>query len=286
MKSFVLITVLALSLVGLTGCNKGYSTTNAELEAMKVEIAALKAENEQLKSVVVVPQAEGLKEDVLATGGSTKTFTDLDEELSTTPLIKDLATLGLFDSMGDEFKPYETITRAEYVQWLFKAHNKLVRNPEDKIQLAPTFDPGFTDIDNTHPAFKYVASLASAGYSVGYDDNTFKPEQPITREEMIVIKVGVDAGKNIGSNTSQMKYVWGFSDGDQVDERYTGYIHGDYYVDVPNIQRAFGKVGTLKPKQPVLRHEAAATLWQVGKNANIVGTNSTKALARLQTQSQ
>jgi hypothetical protein len=36
-------------------------------------------------------------------------------------------------------------------------------------------------------------------------------------------------------------------------------------TDSKNIQRAIGKIGTFKPKQAVLRNEAAATLWQIGQ---------------------
>lgn len=65
-----------------------------------------------------------------------------------------------------------------------------------------------------------------------------------------------------------MEAVWKFSDGKEVAERFTGYVHQDFYVSGPhgsNIQRAFSKIGTFHPKQPVLRGEAAATLWQFGQ---------------------
>ncbi|MCA9788268.1 MAG: S-layer homology domain-containing protein, partial [Cyanobacteria bacterium HKST-UBA05] len=115
--------------------------------------------------------------------------------------------------------------------------------------------------------YKYVQALSNAGYSVGYEDGTFRPNAALTREEMIGIKVGLDKGKRVQPDRSMMNYVWKFSDGDKVDERFTGYIYQDNYGGGKkgnNIQRAFGKIGTFKPTQPVLRSEAAATLWQVG----------------------
>ena len=36
-----------------------------------------------------------------------------------------------------------------------------------------------------------------------------------------------------------------------------------------NIQRAFGSIKSFKPKEPVFGFEAAATLWQIGKNTAI-----------------
>lgn len=117
-----------------------------------------------------------------------------------------------------------------------------------------------------------MQALANAGYSVGYEDNTFKSQKPITREEMIGIKVGVDCGKAIEPYRSQMQFIWKFADGKQIDERYTGYIQRDFYEHGPlggNIQRAFGKIGAFKPKQAATRAEAAATLWQAGEFANL-----------------
>ncbi len=273
-----ILRLMIFSLILSVGCASQpvQSVSVQELDTLRQEIDALKAENQRLKGKAT---SSALKEKVIE---SLETlFTDLDDELSTTPLVRDLATLGLFEKTeNNQFNPYDTITRAEYVTWLYKAHNTIAKTPAQKIQLAPAFDPGFTDLDKNHPAYKYIASIANAGYSIGYDDKTFKPDQPITREEMLVIKVGIDKGKTMRPETSQMAYVWKFSDSKQVDPRYTGYIHADYYVSNPNIHRCFGKISTLKPQQPVLRHEAAASLWQFGDSANITRTTAEHALAR------
>ncbi len=273
--------LLALSLILTTGCSSQTQSTE-DISALKQEIEALKTENKALKQDATIALKETKEKNFKAMPMESMTpqFTDLDEELATTALIRDLASLGVFKSLDSEFKPYDTITRAEYITWLYKAHNAIAKKAADRIQLAPAFDPGFTDLTSDHPAYKYVASLASAGYSVGYDDKTFKPDAPITREEMLVIKVGMDKGKAFGPDASQMAYVWKFSDSKSVDARYTGYIHADYYVSNSNIQRCFGKIGTLRPKQPILRHEAAASLWQFGDSANITSTTAKHALSR------
>ncbi|WP_299492971.1 S-layer homology domain-containing protein [Acaryochloris sp. IP29b_bin.137] len=204
-------------------------------------------------------------------------FNDI-TDLPTQPLIADLIKLKVFEATDDQnFQPYEPISRGEYMIWLFKAHNAISR-PKDKIRLAPTFQPEFTDIDAKHPAFPYVQALANAGYSVGYDDRTFKPDQSITREEMISIKVGLDRGKSIKPvSESLLRSAWKFSDIAEIDQRHSGYIYNDLFVRGPqgsNIERAFGKIGTFKPKQAAQRHEAAATLWQIGRET------ATKALER------
>ena len=213
-----------------------------------------------------------------ATGNENKatvTFIDL-EETPTADTIKDLARLGLFEGMGNKFEPNKPITRAEYIEWLYKAFNIL--EPEAKrLRLAPQLAPIFKDVPASVPKYKYIQALANAGYSIGYEDGTFRPDKPLTREEMLGIKVGVDVGKTLPPWRSQMDAVWKFSDGKDVSERFTGYLNQDFYVSGPkgsNIHRAFGSIGAFKPKQPVLRYEAAATLWQMGQFGDTQTTNA------------
>ena len=162
-------------------------------------------------------------------------------------MIEDLNKLGIFD--GGEIDLLEPITRGEYITLLFKANNA-IRPPGNNIRLVPNYNAGFTDIDSSHPAYKYVQALANAGYSVGYDDKSLQPDRPLTREELIGIKVGVDANEKPDSEHN----VWNFSDYEQIDRRFKPYVYNDNFLqgdNGTNIQRAFGKINTFKPKQPV-----------------------------------
>lgn len=194
-----------------------------------------------------------------------KSFNDL-SDCPSKSMIEDLARLHIFDEMAD-FKPNQPITRGEYVTWLYKAYNA-IQPGQRQLHLAPQAGQQFKDVSANHPAYKYIQALAYTGYSIGYLDGTFRPDQPLSREEMIGIKVALDCGKDLPPYRSQMECVWKFTDGKQVDERFTGYVHQDFYISGPkgnNIQRAFGKIGVFHPKQAVLRNEAAATLWQEGQ---------------------
>ncbi len=177
-------------------------------------------------------------------------------------MIMDLKNRGVFDNLGWDFNLLEPITRGEYMAILYYANNA-IRSQKNHLRLAPAYDPGFTDIDSSHPAYKYVQALANAGYSVGYPDNTFKPDQPITREELIGTKVPLD----IGTKGDRDSNDWDFSDYEQIDRKFKSDINWDYKIDGDkgsNIQRAFGSIKSLKPKQSVWGYEAAATLWQFG----------------------
>lgn len=291
--------LLSLSLLSgwllIGGCNQANQESTQstdEVAELKSKLQDLEAENKDLKeqqdeiglgsdplkeakpvSEIVAKTSEDNPESASPIQPETNrptavAFNDI-ADLPTQPLLADLIKLEIFSATDDQnFQPYDPISRGEYMIWLFKAHNTISR-PAQKIRLAPTFDPEFTDIDAKHPAFKVVQALANAGYSVGYDDKTFKPDQPITREEMISIKVGLDKGKSIKPvRISLLRSAWKFSDLADIDKRHSGYIYNDLFAKGPkgsNIERAFGKIGTFKPKQAAKRHEAAATLWQIGR---------------------
>lgn len=252
------ILFLSLSVAVLSGCssNEDLALRN-KITALETENRALKLELETARHLVKADSSASPDVCVFTDVGSTPTAT----------MITELARLKVFGGEGSTFRPDQTITRAEYCHWLFNAYNAL--EPEEKqIRLNAGAPQIFSDCPPEHPLYQYVQALACAGYSIGYEDDSFHPDQALTREEMLGIKLGVDVGKTLDPWRSQMDAVWKFSDGKDVAERFTGYIHQDYYVSGPhgsNIQRAFGKIGAFHPKQAVLRGEAAATLWQFGQ---------------------
>lgn len=95
--------------------------------------------------------------------------------------VEEAADMGLF--AGDEkgfFGPGNNITRAQFVQVLFNA-----LAPEDYVPQASTF----IDVKDSD---WFAAAVSWAGEQKvvsGYEDGTFRPNAPITREEMCVILV-------------------------------------------------------------------------------------------------
>jgi hypothetical protein len=138
---------------------------------------------------------------------------------------------------------------------------------DSQLRIDPGSSATFKDLTKGDPAFVYAQALANAGYSVGYEDGTFKPNQPITREEMIVMKVAVDGGKDVPASESEYYGGVGLTDKD-VNPKYKGAIYADEHYRGGlgnNRERAFGKARTFRPKQAVCRNEAAAALWQFGQ---------------------
>ena len=45
----------------------------------------------------------------------------------------------------------------------------------------------FKDVDVSHWAYEAIKELSDDGILVGYEDGTFKPDEPVTRAEMCEI---------------------------------------------------------------------------------------------------
>jgi hypothetical protein len=189
----------------------------------------------------------------------TNGFKDLTDSPNKT-YIEELTKLGIFDGLGLEFKPYQNISRGEYIAWLVTANNRM-RTAEHQIQFAPWLQPQFSDVPKTHPCYKWIQAMSNTGYSIGYTDKTFKPNQAITREEMIAIKSYVDYG-----DTHATGNLFKYNDLAQVDARFKRGIIDDAYWTDNNMERAFGSTKSLKPKQAVMRFEAAGTIWGFGNS--------------------
>lgn len=59
--------------------------------------------------------------------------------------------------------------------------------PTTPVTPTPT---GFKDVASNHWAYSYVTELSQKGIISGYDDNTFRPNNSVTREEFVKMIVG------------------------------------------------------------------------------------------------
>jgi len=92
--------------------------------------------------------------------------------------IEKLVNMGAVSGYPDgSFKPGKTISRAEFAAMLVKA-----------FKLTASSGKSFTDTAG-HWAKDAIATSAAYGIVNGYDDNTFRPNDPITREQMAAMIV-------------------------------------------------------------------------------------------------
>ncbi len=65
-----------------------------------------------------------------------------------------------------------------------------VSAPTQPTQPTTPATPTFIDVPSSHWAYPYVTTLASKKIISGYDDNTFRPNNNVTREEFVKMIVG------------------------------------------------------------------------------------------------
>lgn len=219
------------------------------------------------------------------------------------PYVADLTQLGVLklrspsDNAASEATdtlpdPNKSITRRQYARWLAAANNQIYANrPAKQIRLAvASSEPAFSDLPKTDPDFPAIQGLAEAGIipsslSGESKEVKFRPEDPLTREQMLLWKVPLDTRQVLpAANLDAVKERWGFQDSSKIDPQASRALLADFNNgDLANTRRAFGFTTLFQPKKPVTRAEAAASLWYFGVQAE--GLSAKEALqAKSQTK--
>ncbi len=76
-----------------------------------------------------------------------------------------------------EFKPERSLSRAEFATLTYRFTNRGKADIENP----------FADIDDSHWAYSEILALYKSGLIDGYEDGTFKPENNITRAEVMTV---------------------------------------------------------------------------------------------------
>jgi hypothetical protein len=201
--------------------------------------------------------------------------------------VQDLATLGVLsiEPKTNEFQPDKIITRREYARWLVAANNAMyANNPAKQIRLASSStQPAFRDILAKDPDFPVIQGLAEAGLisSALSGDATavlFRPDAPLTREQLLLWKVPLDTRQALPSASIEaVKQTWGFQDTGNIEPKALRAVLADFQnAEQSNIRRVFGYTTLFQPKKPVTRAEASAALWYFGTQGE--GMSATEAL--------
>ena len=82
----------------------------------------------------------------------------------------------LFSTETDTYNPNKPITRAEFVELAYLTSN-----------LAATESITFNDVDESNKYYKAIVAAAASGLVNGYEDNTFRPDNTITRAEVVTV---------------------------------------------------------------------------------------------------
>lgn len=234
-----------------------------------------------------------------ASGGPSSDISAAPAELR--PYIQDLTALGVLPLEADNtkssqssnstaFEPSKIITRREYARWLATVNNRLYTNtPAKQIRAAAsTNQPAFQDVPASDPDFAVIQGLAEAGLipsSLSGSSTTvlFRPDAPLTREQLILWKVPLDTRQALPSaSIDAVKQTWGFQDAAKIEPRALQAVLADFQNgENSNIRRVFGYTTLFQPQKAVTRAEAAAALWYFGTASE--GVSAQEAL-KLNTQ--
>lgn len=276
-KSLSFILLLVVSCFWLSSC-KGQSNQPDkrlvdEINQLKTENAKLKMEVDQLKTQLENPVPELTPSPTpVAVPKNSPTPTSVAFEdikgVSGEKEITELAQLAVFDTTSGKFNPKAPITRAEFVRWLVRANNAFFAGSADKkIRLAETDKATFSDVPPTHPDFSYIQGLANAGYPIGEDAKTFKPDQVLTREQMLAMKVALDHRVPLESYKGDAPVGW--TDSKKISKKYWPALYVEsVLLNNANIGRTFGSVKTLNPQASVNRAEAARCISAISDNVS------------------
>ena len=228
------------------------------------------------------PEKETEEEEPVTREGSS-IFNDLAQ--TPEPLrgkVKHLAKLGILtpvEAGKQQFAPNEPVTRRTFARWLFEANNTFYsdRASEQIRPVSQTDTPAFTDIPPSDPDFPMIQGLAEAGLIssrlTGDDTATrFRPDQPITRQTLLLWKVPLDTRRPLPSaNLKTIEDNWGFRDASAIDSEAFGAIVADLNNEEnSNLRRVYGYTQLLQPQKAVTRAEAATALWSFGTEGKII----------------
>lgn len=129
-----------------------------------------------------------------------RAFTDVPDNFWARRFIDVLSSRKIIEGFKDySFRPDQPITRAEFAAILERAFNK---------DIGQTKLP-FTDIPGNYWATGAINDAIATGFLKGYPDKTFKPNQKITRVQVLV---ALASGLNLKTPTAPDKLVSIYSD--------------------------------------------------------------------------
>lgn len=224
-------------------------------------------------------------ESVDSASGKEQNFTDFDNvPPGLRQYVEDLAALGVLtpdassannksEDSSTQFSANKIITRRQYARWLIETNNRIYDNsPGKQIRLASeTTQPAFQDVPPTDPDFGAVQGLAEAGLipsplSGNSTEVLFRPDAPLTRENLVLWKVPLDIRQALPqASLDAVQQTWGFQDAGKIDPKALRAVLADFQNGEQSIiRRVFGYTTLFQPKKPVTQAEAAAALWYFG----------------------
>ncbi len=116
------------------------------------------------------------------------TYLDVNDEIWYSTPIAFCQQHGLMDGTAPgEFQPKAPLTRAALAESLYRLAGSPAPEEGEIPDDSSAPEETFSDVAADHPSFSAIVWAKESGAVGGYPDGTFRPENPITREEAAVI---------------------------------------------------------------------------------------------------
>ena len=106
-------------------------------------------------------------------------FTDLEPSHFAYDAILNLYERNIISGYGNgKFGPNDSVTRGQAAKMLAQVL---------ELDTTSIVNPNFKDVKTTDPFYPYIAALANEGVINGFVDQTYRPNEPITRGQMAIV---------------------------------------------------------------------------------------------------
>jgi uncharacterized repeat protein (TIGR02543 family) len=104
-------------------------------------------------------------------------FSDVQDSAWYAQAVNYLANRGILHGYEDgTFRPNANMSRAELTAVMSRL-----------LEIRTNVINNFTDVNSGHWAYRYINNASSRGWIIGYEDNSFRPDNQITRAETVTV---------------------------------------------------------------------------------------------------
>ena len=164
--------------------------------------------------------------------------------------IKEAVKIGFVSGYQDgTFKPDKTVTRAEFATLL----NNAMKN-EDTVKIS------LSDVNKGDWFYDQIQKSVAVGFFSGYENNTFRPNNPITRQEVAkVISSTITTGSIDGDGATLLKDYSSIQEWAKPSVNIA--YNKSYIMGYPE--------GLYRPIKALTRAEAVKIIYEILDNENI-----------------
>ncbi|MEW6497522.1 MAG: S-layer homology domain-containing protein, partial [Cyanobacteriota bacterium] len=192
-------------------------------------------------------------------------FTDVPQNLWARPYIEALAARGILKGFPDgTFKPGGSITRAEFAALVQKAFDQ---QPKAKAQ-------NFKDVTENFWALPAIQETVTMGFLQGYPNNVFRPNQPISKAQVLV---ALSNGLGLTPPTASQEVLKTYQDANQIPNYARAPVSA---ATQAGLVANYPNPNILTPQRNASRAEVAAMVYQAMTRSGKVDAISSEYLVK------